>query len=262
MKTTKILAILVLALVLLFCGAEVSWALQMSTAFTYQGHLYDSNSVADGLYDFQFKLYDANSGPNQVGSDVNKPDIDVIDGYFTVELDFNDTNAFNGDARWLEIGVRPGASTGSFATLSPRREITATPYAMHASNIQVVPGGVGVVPVGGVVAWLKSFPNTPALPNNFVECNGQPCTDPNSPFNGQTIPNLNGDSGGTQRFLRGATNSGNTGGTESHAHIQRNSSSWRGMSSGYWNPALTGDATEAESTLPSYYEVVWIIRIK
>ena len=58
-------------------------------------------------------------------------------------------------------------------------------------------------PVGSVVAWLKSFANVPALPDGWVECNGQVLDDPASPFNGETIPDLNG-SAETQRFLRGS----------------------------------------------------------
>ena len=42
----------------------------------------------------------------KLGADVNKPEVDVIDGYFTVELDFG--SVFDGNNRWLEIGVRPG----------------------------------------------------------------------------------------------------------------------------------------------------------
>jgi hypothetical protein len=109
----------------------------MGTAFTYQGRLMDANEAADGVYDFQFKLLDAPSGPNQVGGDVNKPDVNVIDGYFTVELDFNEPNAFNGDARWLEIGVRPGSASDpcQYTTLAPRQEVTPAPYALYAKSV-------------------------------------------------------------------------------------------------------------------------------
>jgi hypothetical protein len=164
MKTRKILVILVVTLGLMVCQTKVSEAAPMSTAFTYQGHLYDANHVANGNYDFQFKLYDSNSDGNQVGSDVDKPDVNVVDGYFTVELDFNDPNAFNGEARWLKIGVRPGASTGGYTTLSPRQEITATPYAMYASNSNVkqliadfvVAAGESVT-AGDVVGFLDGY---------------------------------------------------------------------------------------------------------
>ena len=138
MKHKEILAILVLALGYMVFPAKVSEAVPMGTAFTYQGHLYDANYVADGLYDFQFKLFD---DPNvilgeQVGNDVNIPDLDIINGYFTVELDFGDV--FDGNARWLEIVVRPGASVevNDFTTLLPRQEVTPTPYAIYAQMAQ------------------------------------------------------------------------------------------------------------------------------
>jgi len=140
MKTTKILTILVVALGLILGWANVGEAVEMNPAFTYQGHLYDANSVADGQYDFQFKLYDdPNLDPNvgfQVGENVNVPDLDVIDGYFTVELDFNEPNVFSGSARWLEIGVRPGDKNdpNAYMLLSPRQEVTPTPYALYAAS--------------------------------------------------------------------------------------------------------------------------------
>jgi hypothetical protein len=133
MKTGKILAIL--AFGLLLGRAEVGNAAPMGTAFTYQGLLYDANHVADGLYDFQFKLYDANSNGNQVGSDVNKADVDVIDGYFTVELDFGSV-VFDGNAVWLQIGVRAGEQSDpcTYTTLVPRQEVTPAPHALFAKT--------------------------------------------------------------------------------------------------------------------------------
>jgi len=139
MKTAKMLVILVLAFGLMMCVAKVSEAEPMGTAFTYQGRLLDANDVANGLYDFEFELYDAPSDGNQLGSTIDINDLDVIDGYFTVVLDFNEPNAFNGEARWLEIGVRPGDSNdpNDFVVLSPRQEVTPTPYAIYAARAGV-----------------------------------------------------------------------------------------------------------------------------
>jgi hypothetical protein len=100
MESKKMLTILVLAFGLMHCSAKLCQAqpTTMGTAFTYQGHLYDANHVANGLYDFQFKLF-GDPDPNvtfQIGGDVNIPDMDVIDGYFTVELDFG--GVFDGNA--------------------------------------------------------------------------------------------------------------------------------------------------------------------
>lgn len=132
MKSRKMLTILFLSLGLMVLPVEVSEASPMGTVFTYQGRLMDANSPADGIYDFQFKLFnDANTvTANQIGDDVNKPDVDVIDGYFTVELDFG--SVFTGEARWLEIGVRDGDSNDVYVILSPRQAVTATPYAQEA----------------------------------------------------------------------------------------------------------------------------------
>ena len=60
MKRVKNLVIFVLFFGLLVSLADAVMAEPMGTAFTYQGRLIDANNAADGLYDFQFKLYDAN----------------------------------------------------------------------------------------------------------------------------------------------------------------------------------------------------------
>lgn len=103
-----------------------------ASVFTFQGRLLDNNVAADGIYDFQFKLFDSAHEvySKQQGGDVNTPDVDVIDGYFTVELDFG-SDVFTGEARWLEIGVRPGNSNDAYATLRPRQQLTAVPYALR-----------------------------------------------------------------------------------------------------------------------------------
>ena len=76
----------------------------------------------------------------------------------------------------------------------------------------------GLNPVGAVIAWLKSYTNTPSLSaqgrTEYVECNGQTLSDAQSVYNGQVIPNLNNSGGaGSNVFLRGNTVSGGTGGS-------------------------------------------------
>jgi hypothetical protein len=115
-------------------------------AITYQGRLLDGDIAADGLYDLQFSLYDAPTGGSQTGSTVAIEDMDVIEGYFTVDLDFGE-GVFDGNPRWLQIAVRPGAGTGSLTVLDPRQRIAPTPYALYAFSGA---GGGG----GGVTAPL------------------------------------------------------------------------------------------------------------
>lgn len=122
----------------------------------------------------------------------------------------------------------------------------------------------GIVPVGGVVAWLKSYTNTPALPSEYVECNGQALTgggaDAQSVYNGQTIPDLNGVTNvANHRFLRGQAASGGTGGSHCHTHIISS------LICGCWLTCqlLSADMVlDTVNHLPEYYEVVWVMRIK
>ena len=126
----------------------------------------------------------------------------------------------------------------------------------------------GNVPVGCVLAYLKSFPNAPALPASWVECNGQTLSDADSPFNGQVIPNLNGFFGSAKRFLRGATASGATGGADTHTHGLGNlANDPIVVDTGAVSNVVSVDTassvnTNAGSSLPSYYEVVWVLRVK
>lgn len=115
---------------------DVLLAVPTSTAFTYQGRLQQDGAPANGTFDLQFALFDAATGGAQIGATVCRDHIAVTDGLFTVELDFG-AAAFNGEARWLEVGVRAdntadNCDTGAYATLAPRHLLTATPYAARA----------------------------------------------------------------------------------------------------------------------------------
>ena len=113
--------------------------------------------------------------------------------------------------------------------------------------------GVGIIPIGCVVAWFVTlFPTTPPLLPNYVQCDGQVLDDGDSPLDGQTIPNLN-----RGRFLRGAAASGATGGTSTHRHTLHSDTCGTGSIS-----VADENNTGYYSTLPTYTDVVWVMRIK
>ncbi|NOZ26546.1 MAG: hypothetical protein GXP39_00650 [Chloroflexi bacterium] len=119
----------------------------LGTSFTYQGRLLDGGRPASGTYDLQFRLYDAASGGNAVGSSIVKNDVVVSDGLFTVLLDFGDV--FDGSALWLEVGVRPGDSTGAFTPLHPRQALTPTPYALALPGLRTRQNDTSPNVIGG-----------------------------------------------------------------------------------------------------------------
>ena len=161
MKTKYLLSMLVLIILLFASSGAAARPLNdaLGTGFTYQGKLTDDGAPANGTYDFEFKLYDDLSGGAQVGATVTQGDITVTDGLFTVQLDFGDV--FDGTALWLEIGVRPGDSTGAYTALDPRQPLTAAPFANYAAKCTSYQNTVIVAKSGGdyttVTAALASI---------------------------------------------------------------------------------------------------------
>ncbi len=122
------------SLVVALCSLALAPHLHgQGTTFTYQGRLDHGPNAANGSYDLTFSVWNAASGPGQIGSTITNLDTAVSNGLFRVALDFG-ASAFDGNARWLEIAVRPGASIGAYTSLAPRQALNATPYAVRAAN--------------------------------------------------------------------------------------------------------------------------------
>lgn len=121
-------------------GAPNNPLTQLGSGFTYQGRLLNSNNPVNGQYDLAFRLYDALSGGNRVGSPITLTNQTVTDGLYSVTLDFG-TGVFTGDGRWLEVAVQPTNGPG-FTTLAPREALTAVPYAMGLMAGAVITGTI------------------------------------------------------------------------------------------------------------------------
>ena len=100
------------------------------------------------------RLHDSPAGGAQVGATLCADNVSVIDGLFTVPLDFGPQ--FAGQERFLEIEVR--ADTGldcanlvGFIVLSPLQPLTAAPNAIFAMNADQLDGL-------NSTAFLKSIP--------------------------------------------------------------------------------------------------------
>lgn len=148
MRSFRIGMMLVLTMAIIGSGSIGSidaWAAKpLGTVFTYQGRLDSEGEPANGSFAMGFQLFDG-SGPAalQLGPDVDLNPVEVVDGLFTVQLDFGG-NEFMGDRVWLQIHVAPSKKPSAVESLYPRQEITPSPYAIYAAT---GPGYTGVLPV-------------------------------------------------------------------------------------------------------------------
>ena len=183
-------------LAVLAASAGAFGALAQGTAFTYQGRLNDGGVPANGSYDMQFTLYNDAVTPGNIvlGAPVPHMLVAVNSGLFTTNLDFGST-VFTGPPRWLEIGVRTNGSAAAYTVLSPRQQLTPTPYALYAENSGAVanssisaaqlnttgtPANGQVLGFnGGGLAWLN-----PAASSSAWSLTGNPGTTPGVNFLG------------------------------------------------------------------------------
>ncbi len=126
----------------------------LGTAFTYQGQLKQAGAPFEGTADFQFTLWDAAGSGNpptggvQVGGVQAINALPVTAGLFTVTLNGGGEfggNAFNGNARWVQVAVRVLVGGGAFTTLAPRQPLTAAPQALFALSVRGGVSGSGTV---------------------------------------------------------------------------------------------------------------------
>ncbi|MCG3125346.1 MAG: hypothetical protein CHACPFDD_00164 [Phycisphaerae bacterium] len=116
-------------------------------AFFYQGKLSDGGQPADGLYDFRFGLWDAPADGQTFTQEILVRNVPVVAGEFVVVLNFGG-EPFDGDARWLEMSVRPTAG-GDWTLLAPRQRLRPTPYALRAAiATSMLWSGLAEVPAG------------------------------------------------------------------------------------------------------------------
>jgi hypothetical protein len=137
------------ALALALAAAASLHAEPMGSAFTYQGELRSGGALSDGPYDFEVALYDAASGGSEIAS-VQVDDAEVVQGLFSLPVDFTGVPFEAGAQYWIELRVRGGAETGAYTALAPRQKLTATPYALSALGVRAGSIGAAEIDAGAV----------------------------------------------------------------------------------------------------------------
>jgi len=123
-------------IVLSLVTAFAAFGVPVNTSWTYQGQLRRSGAAYNGTCNFQFSLWDAASAGTQQRSTQSINGVSVVNGLFTVTLDFAEVAPngqvvdFSGDATWLATSVQCSGDGAGFTQLDPRQPITAAPYAL------------------------------------------------------------------------------------------------------------------------------------
>jgi hypothetical protein len=101
--------------------APISIEGTVASKFSYQGMLREHGAPVNGTRDMTFRLYSNSSCSTTVSGPISKWDVDVSNGFFSVELAFSHSH-FNGQELWMDVRVE-----GVFVTCE---EIMPVPYAL------------------------------------------------------------------------------------------------------------------------------------
>jgi hypothetical protein len=146
LRVSYLFVLPILAAAAMVALAPPVWA---GSAFTYQGQLQFNGQPVNATCSFEFSLWDAASAGSQQGSTLNRSNVTVTNGLFTVQLDFGATALGSGD-RWLETSVGCAGLSG-LVTLS-RQPLTSAPYAFLADTVAASAVGSSQLQDGAVTS--------------------------------------------------------------------------------------------------------------
>ncbi len=181
-RYSRLMGILILSLLALNVAGTAAQgpapqAAPITSTFNYQGRIIKDGVPITSTCAIEFKLFDASTGGNQIGTTQTHGSVTVKAGLFTVALNFGDS-AFTGDQRYLQVAFKCSGDA-NWTTMSPRQPLTAVPYALSLrpgatisssdASAMLASGGlfgpVGVIGTStkGVGIWGGSQTNTGVL---------------------------------------------------------------------------------------------------
>lgn len=225
-----VLAIGVLGLSLFLRTSDVQAAQTIPYKVNFQGRLTTNAGapVADGLYNLQFRIYDASSSGNQLWIETRETTnrVQVTSGLFSVQLgdvsSLSPTLFATSNPRYFEITMATPAtancSTASCATwespMSPRQPLGASVYAFNADTIDGIDGAdLAQLSASNTFSGTNTFQNTMTISgaNNaskFVVQDAGSATvlGVNTSTQTVSVANLNVGAGNYISLVGGATN--------------------------------------------------------
>lgn len=179
----SLVGLLCVSLFFAFSTSPALAASGINHAFSYQGRLFSSSGslVGDGTYAMKFSLYDSASagtrlwtaaGTTGVPTTVN---VTVTNGLFSVSMGdvASGQNALNID--WNQDNLYLGVSVGTDSEMSPRKRLTAVPYAFNSETLQGNYASSSIAATGGNLMSLRQNASDAASAARtalFVQSNG------------------------------------------------------------------------------------------
>jgi hypothetical protein len=143
-----------MALSLAVMNTASAQTLPLSSSFVYQGALLEGGTAVTGLARLTVSLWDSDVNGTELSVMLNEPIVQVVDGIFSVDLDFG-SQPFDGDDVWLEIEILEIDSIAVDVTL-PRQRISPTPMALQTRGLFVDnAGGMSLIGPNGRRGGLR-----------------------------------------------------------------------------------------------------------
>ena len=137
----------------LICALNSSVA--QTTTFTYQGHLSDGGTNANGAYDFIFSLFAVSNGGPRIAGPITNADVAVTNGFSSPPVP-DGSAGIPGNALWLDISVCANGA-GTFTGLTARQSLTPVPQAIYAENATKLLGTLPASQLSGTPNASVSF---------------------------------------------------------------------------------------------------------
>ncbi|MEK7116010.1 MAG: hypothetical protein AAB879_01300 [Patescibacteria group bacterium] len=156
----------------------------INRSFNYQARLLTSAgaSVPDATYSIKFSLYDSASGGTRIYTASGTTavpvalNVTVTNGLFSLLLGdttFQGQNALNID--WNSDSIYIGVTVSSDAEMTPRKRLSAVPYAFNSETLQGNYASSGVATAGGMLMAIHQTSSTAATASRtalFVQTDG------------------------------------------------------------------------------------------
>jgi hypothetical protein len=116
----------------LFLAAFQPGIVAQTTVMPYERTLNIGGVPANGSYDLRFILYTTQGGAVQVGNPVERLNIDVSNGTYSVDIDFGAMPFTTQTELWVDVSYKLAGNGGGYIFTGVRDQMKASPYAIRA----------------------------------------------------------------------------------------------------------------------------------